>query len=72
MTNILKRKTRLIIETPCIIQRRPLVAHVEPYGLEVRLKRTRHRSAITWAQIYNRAAMLAADARKPQRRPGAQ
>jgi hypothetical protein len=69
LTNILKRKTRLIIETPCIIQRRPLVAHVEPYGLELRLKGTRTRFVISWAQIYNRAAMLAADARKPRRSP---
>lgn len=62
MTSILKRKRKLILETPFLIGRRPMIVQVEPYGLRLRPKRSRHAFEITWAQIFNRAAAIAADA----------
>lgn len=62
MTNIADRKTRLIIETPSEIQGRPIVLQAEPWGLNVRLKGLRTPYKITWAQVYNRAAILEVEA----------
>ncbi len=74
MTALLERKTKLMLETPLIIQGRPMVAHVEPCGLKLRLKGCSHALEITWAQIHNRAAIIAGDkireARKARRREG--
>jgi hypothetical protein len=39
-----------------------MIVHVEPYGLRLRPKRSRHPFEITWAQIFNRAAAIAAEA----------
>ncbi len=62
MTSILERKRRLILETPFLIRRHPMIVHVEPFGLRLRVKRSRHHLEITWAQIFNRAAAIAAEA----------
>jgi hypothetical protein len=62
MTSILKRKSKLILETPFLIGRRPMIVQVEPYGLRLRPKRSRYVLEITWAQIFNRAAAIAAEA----------
>jgi hypothetical protein len=62
MTSILKRRSKLIFETPFLIGRRPMIAHVEPFGLRLRAKRSRHVYEITWGQIFNRAAAIAAEA----------
>jgi hypothetical protein len=62
MTSILKRKRKLILETPFLIGRRPMIVQVEPYGLQLRAKRSRHSLEISWAQIFNRAAAIAAEA----------
>lgn len=61
MPELIKRKTRLILETPCLIRGRPMIAHVEASGLRVREKGRRFELEISWAQIYNRAAEIAAD-----------
>ncbi|MCL5005939.1 MAG: hypothetical protein M1404_05345 [Acidobacteria bacterium] len=62
MTSILKRKTKLIFETPFLIGRRPMTVLIEAHGLRVRPKRSRHAFEISWAQIFNRAATIAAEA----------
>ena len=68
MTNILRRKRKLILETPFLVGRRPMIVHVEPFGLRLRAKRSRHTLEITWAQIFNRAAAIAAEGRNSQPR----
>jgi len=67
MTALLERKTKLRLETPYIIQGRPMVVHVEAWGLILRLKGCSHRMEITWAQIHNRAAIIAADKQRAER-----
>ena len=62
MTSILKRKKKLIFETPFLIGRRPMIVQIEAHGLRVRPKRSRHAFEISWAQIFNRAAAIAAEA----------
>ena len=71
MTNILRRKRKLILETPLLVGRCPIIVYVEPFGLRLRAKRSRHSLEITWAQIYNRAAAIAAERtdRSPKRTP---
>lgn len=61
MTELIKRKTRLILETPCLIRGRPVIAQVEASGLRLREKGRRFTLEISWAQIYNRAAEIAAE-----------
>lgn len=63
MTKLIHRHRRLVLETPFLIGRRPLVAVVERWGLALREKGRRAQGLpITWAQIWNRAAIIAADA----------
>jgi len=68
MTALLERKTKLTLETPLIIQGRPMVVHVEAWGLRLRGKGCSHNLEITWAQIHNRAAMIAADKAREARK----
>ena len=68
MTALLKRKTKLRLETPYLIQGRPMVVHVEAWGLILRLKGCSYRLEITWAQIHNRAAIIAADKAREARK----
>jgi hypothetical protein len=63
-----QRKRRLIVETPCVIRGRPLVVDVEASGLQLREKGRRSKIDISWAQIYNRAAEIAADRLREARR----
>ena len=44
-----------------MIRGRPLVVDVEVSGLQLREKGRRSKIDISWAQIYNRAAEIAAD-----------
>ena len=67
MTALLERKTKLRLETPYLIQGRPMVVHVEAWGLILRLKGCSYRLEITWAQIHNRAAIIAADKQRAER-----
>ena len=68
MTILRNRKTRLILETPEVITGLPLVAEIENWGLNLRLKSQRYRLPITWASIYNRAAAISADRIREERR----
>lgn len=68
MTKLIHRRTRLVFERPFLVGRRPLVMTVEAWGLRLREKGFRERGlSITWAQIWNRAAMIAADAQHAAR-----
>ena len=68
MTALLERKTKLALEAPLTIQGRPVVAYVEPWGLQLRFKGCTHRLETTWAQIYKRSAVIAADKRPSERK----
>ncbi len=68
MTALLKRKTKLTLETPYLVRGRALIAHVEPWGLRLREKGRSHSIEITWAQIHNRAALIAAQKAREQGR----
>ena len=68
MRKLTQRKRRLIVETPCVIRGRPLVVDVEASGLQLREKGRRSKIDISWAQIYNRAAEIAADRLREARR----
>ncbi len=61
MTELVRRKRRLVLETPYRIRGRALIVHVEAAGLKLREKGCRQGLQISWAQVYNRAAELAAE-----------
>ena len=64
MTRLIDRRTRLVFETPFLIGKRPLIAAIEPWGLRLREKGRRGSDLpITWAQVWNRVAMMAAQVR---------
>ncbi|MGH9353578.1 MAG: hypothetical protein ACRD2G_15685, partial [Terriglobia bacterium] len=65
MQRLTDRRRRLVFETPFLIGKRPLIVTVEPWGLRLRERGLRRgRLPITWAQIWNRAAMISADAKR--------
>ena len=61
MTELVKRKTQLVLQTPYFIRRRAMIAHVEAAGLRLWEKGRRFTFEISWAQIYNRAPEIAAE-----------
>lgn len=61
MTELVRRKRRLVLETPFVIRGRAVIAHVEAGGLVLSEKGSRSGFEISWAQIYNRAAEIAAE-----------
>lgn len=61
LTELIKRKTRLILQTPYVVRGRPMIAHIEAAGLRLREKGRRYSLEISWAQIHNRAAEIAAE-----------
>jgi hypothetical protein len=65
---LIQGKRRLILETPCVIHGRPLVAEVEASGVALREKGRRTKLNISWAQIHNRAAEIAAERAREARR----
>jgi hypothetical protein len=65
---LIKRNRPLILETPCVIHGRPLVAEVEASGVALREKGRRTKLNISWAQIHNRAAEIAAERAREARR----
>jgi hypothetical protein len=67
MTRLIDRRRRLVFETPLLIGKRPLVVLVEPWGLDLRPKGCRHSLTITWAQVWNRAAIIAAEQKRAER-----
>ena len=68
MTRLIARRTRLVLETPLLIGKRPLIVAVEPWGLRLHEKGRRRQSLpITWAQVWNRAAVIAAERKRAER-----
>jgi hypothetical protein len=69
MTKLIHRRRRLMFEAPFLVGKRPLVVTVEPWGLSLREKARRSEGLpITWAQIWNRASIIAADRRHQERK----
>ena len=69
MTELVRRKRRLVLETPYRIRGRAVIVHVEASGLKLREKGCRAGLLeITGAQIYNRAAEIAAERARQQGR----
>jgi hypothetical protein len=68
VSKLVRRKRRLVLETPYRLRGRALIVHVEAPGLKLREKGCRRPLEITWAQVYNRAAELAADRARQERR----
>ena len=68
MTRLIDRRRRLVLETPLLIGKRPLVVLVEPWGLALRQKGCHQNLSITWAQVWNRAAVIAAERNRARKR----
>ena len=68
MKKLIQRKRRLVVETPCVMRGRPLIVNIEASGLQLREKGRRSKLDISWAQVYNRAAEIAADRSRQLRR----
>jgi hypothetical protein len=67
VTKLVHRKRLLVLETPYAIRGRALVVQVEGYGLKLREKGRRDHLEITWAQVHNRAAEIAAERARQER-----
>jgi hypothetical protein len=68
VTELVRRKRRLVLETPYLIRGRALIVHVEAAGLRLREKGCREALQISWAQVYYRAAEIAAERARQERR----
>jgi hypothetical protein len=68
VTELVRRKRRLVLETPYRIRGRALIVHVEAAGLRAREKGCRLGFQISWAQVYNRAAEIAAERARQESR----
>ena len=68
MMRLIDRRRRLVLETPLLIGKRPLVVLVEPWGLALRQKGCHQNLSITWAQVWNRAAVIAAEQKRAKKR----
>ncbi len=68
MTQLLRRKRRLVLETPYRVRGRALMVHIEAAGLTLSEKGCRSGLQISWAQIYNRAAEIAAERARQENR----
>ena len=69
MTELVRRKRRLVLETTYRIRGRAVIVHVEAADLRIREKGSRVGTLeITWAQIYNRAAEITAERARQQAR----
>jgi len=67
VTQLMRRKRRLVLETPYVIRGRAVILHVGVSGLTLREKGCRAGLDISWAQIYNRAAEIAAEYARRER-----
>jgi hypothetical protein len=56
-----------MFETLRVIGKRPLVVVVERWGLGPSTKGVSSESSITWAQVWNRAAIIAAEHKHAER-----
>lgn len=62
MTRIIDWRRRLVFETPFLIGKQPSVVRVEAWGLRLREKGRREDGLpFMWAQVWNRAATIAAE-----------
>jgi hypothetical protein len=68
LLNLNRRKRHLVVETPFVVRGRPIIAHVEAFGLRLREKGRRFFFEISWAQIFHRAAEMAPERDREQRR----
>lgn len=69
MQKLTDRQTRLVFETPFLARKRPLIVTVELWGLSLREKGRRCEGLpITWAQIWNRASIIASDRKRQERK----
>jgi hypothetical protein len=68
MTRLIDRRRRLVLETPLMIGKRKLVVIVKPWGLALRQKGCHQSLSITWAHVWNRAAIIAAERKRADSR----
>ena len=68
VAELVHRKRRLVLETPYRIRGRAVIVHVEASGLTLREKGRSVGLETSWAQIYNRAAEIAADCARRERK----
>lgn len=68
MTALRQRKTRLIIETDTMLRGRCIIVEPSPFIATVRLKGTRTRYQISWESVFMRAAQIAADQLRAERK----
>ena len=67
MTELVRRKRRLVLETPYRVRGRALIVNVEAAGLKLREKGCQGEFRISWAQVYNRAAEIAVERARLER-----
>jgi hypothetical protein len=68
VTELVRRKRRLVLETPFRVRGRPVIVDVQAEGLSLREKGRRWSFQITWGQVYNRAAEIAAELARQEKR----
>ena len=61
LTELIKRKTRSILQRVYLVRGRPMVAQVEASGLRLREIGRQSTLEIIWPPIFNRAAEIAAE-----------
>jgi hypothetical protein len=67
VTQLMRRKRRLVLETPFVIRGRAVIVPVRVSGLTLREKGCKAGLEISWAQVYNRAAEIAAENARRER-----
>ena len=67
MRELIRRKRRLVFETPFRVRGRPVIVDVQASGLGLREKGRRYQIEISWAQVYNRASEIAAERARQER-----
>jgi hypothetical protein len=73
MTDLIHRKTRLVLVTPFAVRGRAVIAEVKAEGMEIREKGKRHRMFVSWAGVYWAAVKASAaksQAERQQSRKG--
>jgi hypothetical protein len=68
MTALRNRVTRLTFETDQTFQGREIVAEARPHTAVLRLKGTRTRYQIPWSTVFDRAAKIAAELAREERK----
>jgi hypothetical protein len=68
MTSLRERKTRLSFETDATLRNREIIVEPTPWMCIVRLKGKRTRYEISWSTIFVKAAEIAADKLRQERK----